>query len=102
MRNVLDRLRCHDFIEIRRVKNRWNKPAPGGWADIMINVSFKDAAPGAGQVMEIQVIHEKMMMIRKSPAFGGHTSYNLTRAVLEIFETLELPSPDEELSLDVE
>jgi len=40
MARVLQILKKEKAVTVRRVKNRWESPAPGGWADIMINISL--------------------------------------------------------------
>jgi len=75
-------------LRIVRGKNRLRTPTEGGWADVMLNVVWKDDP--TRHVMEVQLIHVKLMMIRHSDAFKGHDRYASFRAAMEIAEVLDL------------
>lgn len=78
-------------VRVCRGKNRLRKPSEGGWADILYNVVWKDDP--SQHVMEIQLVHVKLMMIRHSHAFKGHDRYGEFRAAMEVSEVLGLALP---------
>lgn len=78
-------------VIICRGKNRFRKPSEGGWADVLFNVVWKDDP--SRHVMEIQLVHVKLMMIRHSSAFKGHDRYGEFRAAMEVSEVLDLDIP---------
>merc|ERR1719291_497136 len=81
-------------VRIVRGKNRMSNPTGGGWADVLLNLEFLVPGKCHFHVAELQIIHQKMMVIRSSEAsggaFGGHGDYDSYRAVLELFELLGL------------
>merc|ERR1719230_1038538 len=83
-------------VRICRGKNRFKNPSQGGWADVLLNVTWKDDPEQ--HVMEIQLIHTKLMMIRHSDAFDGHDSYGRLRAAAEVTEVLERLGQEDEAS----
>eukprot|EP00408_Alexandrium_pacificum_P028642 CAMPEP_0171208644 /NCGR_PEP_ID=MMETSP0790-20130122/28193_1 /TAXON_ID=2925 /ORGANISM="Alexandrium catenella, Strain OF101" /LENGTH=148 /DNA_ID=CAMNT_0011674243 /DNA_START=123 /DNA_END=569 /DNA_ORIENTATION=+ len=86
---AVELIACEDSpVHIVRGKNRLKNPTSGGWADVMLNVVWKDDP--MKHIMEIQLVHMKLMMIRKSDAFKGHDRYASFRAAMEIAEVLDL------------
>merc|ERR1711988_724443 len=69
-------------IDIVRVKPRYTEPTSSGWADIMVNFVFCNDAHK--HICELQVVHEKMLLLRQGG--GGHTDYNKSRAAMEFLE----------------
>ena len=67
-------------IEILRVKNRFANPTSGGWRDFLVNFRLKND-PG-GHVCEVQISHQRLMLVRSE--MGGHGDYNIFRAALEL------------------
>jgi hypothetical protein len=72
----------HEEIDILRVKNRFDNPTSGGWADFMI--SFRFADDPNGHICEVQLIHDKLMTVRKQ--MGAHHEYAEFRSALELLE----------------
>ena len=73
-------------LDIVRIKNRFNEPTSGGWADAMVNFRFA-AGPGGGReshVCEIQFVHAQMMLVRKQ--MGAHYQYEQFRSARELME----------------
>jgi len=75
-------------VRVCRGKNRLRNPTEGGWADVLLNVVWKNDPHQ--HVMEVQFIPIKLMMIRHSSAFNGHNRYALFRAACEVAECLGL------------
>eukprot|EP00927_Polykrikos_kofoidii_P018204 TRINITY_DN18392_c0_g1_i1.p1 TRINITY_DN18392_c0_g1~~TRINITY_DN18392_c0_g1_i1.p1 ORF type:complete len:1487 (-),score=209.74 TRINITY_DN18392_c0_g1_i1:172-4338(-) len=73
-------------VRVCRGKNRFRTPSAGGWADILLNIVWKDDTED--HVMEVQFVHTKLMLIRRSNAFEGHESYGRCRAAMEVLEIL--------------
>jgi hypothetical protein len=48
-------------VSIKRVKNRFKQPTPGGWADCLVLLTLA----GSEQVVEIQLVHTQMMLVRQ-------------------------------------
>ena len=65
---------------IVRIKNRFNQPTSGGWADAMVNFRFADEE----HVCEIQFVHSQMMLVRKQ--MGAHYQYEQFRSARELLE----------------
>lgn len=82
MASSLEALSKHDGLEILRCKNRFAKPSPGGWMDLMVNVRMK--ADVSRHVCEVQFVHSKMLMIRRD--WGGHGDYSKFRSARELLE----------------
>ena len=83
---------------ILRVKNRFEEPTPGGWADIMINACFPDDEKL--HIFELQFVHTKMSVMRKE--IGGHHDYKMTRAASEIVQLVAYNSKGELVATESE
>merc|ERR1712232_385788 len=70
-------------IMLERMKQRYEHPSTGGWRDIMINVSFPDE--GTRHICEVQIVHEKMVLLRSG---DGHGDYNACHAAAELLESI--------------
>ena len=82
-------------IRMLRVKDRFNTPTSGGWADLLINFVFVDDTQE--HVMELQVQHETLLRVRKEGS--AHEKYAAFRTAFELLETIERPPSDEASSL---
>ena len=71
-------------IRVVRIKNRFEATTPGGWGDIMVNFYFE--ADQNKHIVELQLMHGRMMTVRK--AMKGHTAYNQARTAAELLERL--------------
>lgn len=69
-------------VRIMRVKNRFLEPNDTNWADLIVNLVFRDDP--AAHVMEVQLCHETMILCRKR--LGGHSEYAKYRNCLELKE----------------
>ena len=71
---------------IVRVKNRFEADAQtsGGWADCLLNVVRADDP--LQHVCEVQLVHRKMLTLRKE--LGGHEAYNSYRTADELLLVL--------------
>jgi hypothetical protein len=70
-------------IQVVRVKNRFENPTKGGWADIFINFVF--AQDENRHVHELQVQHSNLVHIRKR--LGEDARYANLRVLAEILQT---------------
>jgi len=88
MRQALDMISSSASpVLVCKGKNRLRTPSAGGWADILLNLIWKDDPEQ--HVMEVQFYHIKLMMIRQSDAFSGHHAYDRYRSAAEIIEYVE-------------
>jgi len=71
-----------DLICITRGKGRFAAPTSGGWGDMMVNFYFE--ADGRKHICEVQLVHTRLLTIRKN--MGAHKSYSVFRAALELCE----------------
>jgi len=73
-------------LDIVRIKNRFNEPTSGGWADAMVNFRFAAGPEGSmeSHVCEIQFVHAQMMLVRKQ--MGAHYQYEQFRSARELME----------------
>jgi hypothetical protein len=72
-------------IVIVNLKNRFDVPSPGGWADAMVNFYF--VSDDLRHICEIQVVHEDLLLARRSlSGLGGHKIYNKCRNATEVLE----------------
>ena len=78
-------LGCEDLVVVRG-KNRWARPTPAGWADLMVNVKLVDDPHE--HICEVQIIHKKLMAARKD--LHGHSSYANARVAMDILEKIGL------------
>ena len=69
---------------VLRIKDRFHNPTVGGWRDCLINVRFVDDPHSV--VCELQLVHVKMMLIRKN--LSGHADYVAYRTALELQEAV--------------
>merc|ERR1712003_292223 len=69
-----------DDIIVVRVKNRFEKPAGGGWRDVLINFFFADDRER--HICEIQVMHSHLLSVRED--MGAHHEYGAFRAAVDI------------------
>jgi hypothetical protein len=76
-------------------KERFSRPTPGGWADLMINFRFMDDK----HICEVQLVHHQMFTIRQN--MGRHKLYAAYRAASELLkmcdETFENKSSRQEM-----
>jgi hypothetical protein len=70
-------------IRIVRMKNRFDKPTKGGWADIFINFVF--AEDPNRHVHELQVQHSDLVLVRKR--WGEDTRYAHVRVLAEFLNS---------------
>jgi hypothetical protein len=70
-------------IQIVRVKNRFEDPTKGGWADIFINFVF--AGDSNRHVHELQIQHRKLVLVRK--LWGEDARYANLRVLAEFMQT---------------
>ena len=77
-------LRDSGEVVVLRVKNRLRDATASGWADCLVNFYF--VADEHRHVCEVQLIPEKMFMVRKG--MGGHDSYAHFRSAGEVVELL--------------
>jgi hypothetical protein len=82
-------------VAIQRVKNRLHKPTDGGWADCLINFVFTDDPHG--HICEIQLVHDKLMLVRKN--MGTYESYAFYRSAVELLEATDTRRWKEECAL---
>ena len=86
----LDKELLGDFarsIRVTRIKNRFDTPTSGGWGDVMVNFYFeKDERR---HIVELQLMHDRMMTVRKKQ--GAHAAYNQARTAAELLEALGVP-----------
>jgi hypothetical protein len=83
--NVYDILRSSRAINIVRVKNRMKHPNNSGWADCLVNFTFRD--DDTKHVCEVQLVHTKLFLVRKN--MGAHESYSFFRSALELLEATD-------------
>jgi hypothetical protein len=69
-------------IVIVNLKNRFDVPSSGGWADAMVNFYF--VGDDLRHICEIQVVHEDLLLARSG--LGGHKIYNKCRNATEVLE----------------
>jgi hypothetical protein len=69
-------------IVIVNLKNRFDVPSSGGWADAMVNFYF--VSDDLRHICEIQVVHEDLLLARSG--LGGHKIYNKCRNATEVLE----------------
>lgn len=80
-----------DEITVVRVKNRFYKPAPGGWRDVLINFFFADDRER--HICEIQVMHTHLLSVRED--MGAHHEYSAFRSAVDIVAWYEATGPTE-------
>jgi hypothetical protein len=78
-------------IEVVRMKNRFERPAKSGWADIFINFVFADD-PNR-HVHELQIQHQNLTHIRKE--WGEDSHYAGLRVLAELLKTMKLTEEKE-------
>jgi hypothetical protein len=80
---VLEQLINSPEVEIVRVKNRFKEPTDSGWADYLVNFVFR--ADEHQHICELQLLHEKMLLVRKN--MHAHSrSYIWFRTALSLLE----------------
>ena len=79
-----------DRIRLVRIKDRFEKPTSGGWADMLVNFTFADDE--SQHVCELQLQHEMLLVVRKEG--GAHAAYNNFRSALELLESVGKPPND--------
>jgi hypothetical protein len=94
VRVYADLLAC-PRVAIQRVKNRLQTPTDGGWADCLINFVFTDDP--RGHICEIQLVHDKLMLVRKN--MGAYESYAFYRSAVELLEATDTTRWKEECAL---
>jgi hypothetical protein len=82
---VYERMQTNERIKIVRVKNRLKQANDSGWADCLINFVFNDDP--AEHICEVQLVHNKMMLVRKN--MGAHSSYSFFRTANELLEATD-------------
>jgi hypothetical protein len=83
--DVYEQLMNTPNVQIVRVKNRLMHANDSGWADCLINFIFVDDP--TQHVCEVQLVHEKLMLVRKN--MGAHESYSFFRSALELLEATD-------------
>jgi hypothetical protein len=83
--NVYEILRSSRVINIVRVKNRMRHPNDSGWADCLINFTFRD--DDTKHVCEVQLVHTKLFLVSKN--MGAHDNYSFFRSALELLEATD-------------
>jgi hypothetical protein len=71
-----------ETVQVVRVKNRLCTPTSSGWADCLVNFVFREDSDR--HVCEIQLVHAKLMLVRKQ--MGAHASYATFRSAAELLE----------------
>ena len=79
-----------DRIRLVRIKDRFETPTSGGWADMLVNFTFADDE--SQHVCELQLQHEMLLVVRKEG--GAHAAYNNFRSALELLESVGKPPND--------
>eukprot|EP00039_Didymoeca_costata_P005888 m.85664 g.85664 ORF g.85664 m.85664 type:complete len:472 (-) comp13018_c1_seq9:1570-2985(-) len=79
-------------IVIVRIKDRFSKPTTGGWSDTMINFYFANDCNK--HICEVQLVHARMMTVRKERE--AHKGYSQFRTALELLEAID-KAPVEEI-----
>jgi hypothetical protein len=69
-------------IQIVRVKNRFDSPAQGGWADVLIN--FRFAEDENRHIHELQIQHSQLVCVRKQ--WGEDARYANLRVLVEFLQ----------------
>ena len=69
-------------ICIVRLKDRWTRPTPDGWRDLMVNFYF--VSDEHCHICEVQIVHSVLLMARKD--LPGHTVYVQVRNARELLE----------------
>merc|ERR1712010_297860 len=72
-------------IRIMNIKNRFDTPTSGGWADAMVNFVFAHG-DDTHHVMELQLQHAQMLVVRKEGK--AHDQYNSFRSAFELMEAV--------------
>lgn len=80
---ALQLLAMEGSILIIQVNNRFEEPA-AGWADVGMYLFF-DSPDCDGVVAEIQIVHEKLMLVREQ--MGAHDSYDKSRCASELLKS---------------
>ena len=71
-------------VKILRIKDRFGKlKTAGGWSDVVINLIIC-SADGSEHICEIQLVHQKLLAVRKE--MGGHLVYSVYRTANELTE----------------
>jgi hypothetical protein len=73
-------------FEIVRIKNRFQKPTDGGWADILTNCYLKECKMAHNHICEIQISHTRLTLVRAD--LGGNDCYSEFRSAREKLEAL--------------
>ena len=88
--SVLDLLRQTGMKIARRPKNRFAKPVPGGYRDLLFNVTVPN-----GHVCEIQINTKSMIVAKRQ----GHKHYAIMRPIREKAEREERALTPEETKI---
>merc|ERR1711971_80387 len=72
-------------IRVVNIKNRFDTPTSGGWADAMVNFVFVHG-DDTHHVMELQLQHAQMLVVRKEGK--AHDQYNKFRSAFELMEAV--------------
>ena len=78
-------------IHVHRVKCRFTQPTSGGWADMLINLSFVNDP--TKHIVELQLQHEMLLVVRKEG--GAHEKYASFRSAFELLEAVGKAPKDE-------
>eukprot|EP00633_Aureoumbra_lagunensis_P005759 CAMPEP_0197319566 /NCGR_PEP_ID=MMETSP0891-20130614/55489_1 /TAXON_ID=44058 ORGANISM="Aureoumbra lagunensis, Strain CCMP1510" /NCGR_SAMPLE_ID=MMETSP0891 /ASSEMBLY_ACC=CAM_ASM_000534 /LENGTH=295 /DNA_ID=CAMNT_0042810573 /DNA_START=209 /DNA_END=1097 /DNA_ORIENTATION=+ len=100
----------NESIDIIRIKNRFNNPTSGGWADALVNFRFNtsyssnststkallssssatpstiSATTEVQHICEIQIVHKMLNQVRKT--WGAHASYSNFRTAVQLLEAV--------------
>merc|ERR1712032_1198375 len=87
-------------IRVVNIKNRFDTPTSGGWADAMVNFVFAHG-DDTHHVMELQLQHAQMLVVRKEGK--AHDRYNSFRSAFELLEAVGREPKDsyEEMAEDM-
>jgi hypothetical protein len=85
---VLDALKASGAVFARPVKNRFEKPTPSGYRDIMMNITLPN-----GHIAEVQVNTKEMVIAKERK---GHPLYAIERELVgQIDFEKRQPTPEE-------
>lgn len=89
---ALEALGARRDIRLHAVNDRFSRPA-AGWSDVAVYFSFDDAEVGS-VVAELQLVHAKLMLIRRN--LGAHDMYDSVRFAAELLRQTEARAPPAE------
>lgn len=90
LNEAVSRLLKNEQVIVTRIKDRFTSPTEGGWADLLVNLYFRNDPQK--HIVEVQFIHEKLLIQRKG--VGGHHWYASYRSASEYVEFATLTQKD--------